>query len=188
MRLPCIVRSPLHRKRNTTCDGLITWADITPTVLHFAGAYQDPESFHGRSFKDIIDQEEPENWREEIYAAHTFHEITNYYPMRVLRTKKYKFIWNIAWKLDYPFAKDLWQSASWQGALRRQLKDFGARSIKDYIHRPRFELYDLEADPNEINNLADHAEYRQLVREFADKLRVFQEQTKDPWLHKWTYE
>ncbi len=190
MRLPCIVRSPLHRNRGTTCDGLITWADITPTILDFAGAGPGPDGgdIHGRSFRGIIDQESPTGWREEIYASHTFHEITNYYPMRVLRTKRHKFIWNVAWKLDYSFASDLWESASWQAALRENAERFGARSVDAYVHRPRFELYDLEQDPDEIVNLAGRPEYEGLVGEFAAKLRKFQEDTGDPWLHKWTYE
>lgn len=178
----------MHRKRGTTCDGLITWADITPTILDFVGLYENPESFHGRSFKGIIDEEKPQDWCDEIYAAHNFHEITNYYPMRVVRTKRHKFIWNIAWKLDYSFAADLWNSASWQGALRDGLNTFGARTMNAYIHRPRFELYDLQADPNEVINLADRPECRELVKSFIEKLKRFQDKTKDPWLHKWTYE
>jgi N-sulfoglucosamine sulfohydrolase len=87
-----------------------------------------------------MDQETPVGWRDEIYASHSLHEITNYYPMRVVRTKKYKFIWNIAWKLDYSFARDLWESASWQGVLRDGLGRFGERTVDAYIHRPRFEL------------------------------------------------
>jgi len=188
MCLPCIVRSPLHQNRGTSCDGLVTWADITPTVLDFAGLYAQPEDFHGRSFRGIIDEESPEEWREEVYAAHTFHEITNYYPMRVVRTKEHKFIWNIAWKLDYSFASDLWRSASWQGALRDGLKELGARTVDAYVHRPRFELYDLEADPNEAANLADSPAHAGLVDSFCQKLKRFQEETRDPWLHKWTYE
>ena len=188
MRLPCIVRSPLHGRQGITSDALITWADITPTVLDLAGLYHDPEQFHGRSFKGILDRESPEDWREEVYAAHTFHEITNYYPMRVLRTKRWKFIWNIAWKLDYSFAADLWASASWQGVLRNDLEHFGARTVDAYIHRARFELYDLENDPDEIENLAERPEYAEMVEGFCNKLRAFQQETEDPWLHKWVYE
>ena len=188
MNLPCIVRSPRHRNKGTTCDGLVTWADITPTILDFAGLHAEPDSFHGRSFTGIIDQQTPGNWREEIFASHTFHEITNYYPMRVVRTKRFKFIWNIAWKLDYSFASDLWASASWQAALRDNLKSFGTRTVDQYIHRPRFELYDLEADPDEVVNLAGKPQYDGLVQELAEKLKDFQEKTRDPWLHKWTYE
>jgi N-sulfoglucosamine sulfohydrolase len=193
MCLPCIVRSPgqgapPQRGEGLANDALITWADITPTVLDFAGLYQNPERFHGRSFVDILDQPSPEGWRDEIYAAHTFHEITNYYPIRVLRTKRWKFIWNIAWKLDYSFASDLWASASWQGVLRDGLTHFGARTVDAYLHRARFELYDLENDPDEIENLAGRPEYAEMVESFCEKLRTFQQKTEDPWLHKWIYE
>jgi len=188
MNLPCIVRSPLHRNRGATCDGLITWADITPTILDFAGATPDPDSMFGRSFRGIIDEETPENWREEIFAAHTFHGIRNYYPMRAVRTKRYKFIYNIAWKLDYPFASDLYWSSSWQGALRDGATHIGLRTIDAYHHRPRFELYDLSADPHELNNLAAAPEYADLVEQFCGKLKAFQQQTQDPWITKWTYE
>ncbi|MCD6350853.1 MAG: sulfatase [Armatimonadetes bacterium] len=165
--LPLIVKSPLHSARGATCDGLVTWADLTPTILDFAGAYDDPEAFHGRSFKDIIDHPSPTDWREEVFTAHTFHEITNYYPMRVVRTKRYKFIWNIANPLTYSFAADLWASASWQGVLRRGLTTFGKRSVEAYLHRPRFELYDLQEDPHELVNLADKPEYAGMVEDFC---------------------
>lgn len=188
MALPCIVCSPLHKNRGTTCDGLITWTDIAPTILDTAGVNIAEGSFHGRSFSGILDEISPSAWREEVFASHTFHEITNYYPMRVVRTKRYKFIWNIAWKLDYSFASDLWESASWQAAVRRGATNFGARSVEAYIHRPRFELYDLRVDPNEVNNLAERNECDELVRTFIDRLKVFQKETNDPWFHKWTYE
>ena len=188
MALPCIVRSPMHDSRGSTCDGLITWADITPTILDIAGMDVPVSEFHGRSFAGILDHLSPTDWREEIFASHTFHEITNYYPMRVVRTKRYKFIWNIAWKLDYSFASDLWSSASWQANIRSKSSQFGARTVDAYIHRPRFELYDLEADPDEVVNIADNAESKGLVLSFIEKLKDFQERTNDPWLHKWTYE
>lgn len=188
MALPCIVRSPLHDSRGTTCDGLISWTDITPTILDIAGIDIADACYHGRSFAGILDQQSPKNWRDEVFASHTFHEITNYYPMRVVRTRRYKFIWNIAWKLDYSFASDLWASASWQAALRNESRSFGARTVDAYIHRPRFELYDLERDPDEVENLAGNAECKGMVLSFIEKLKAFQERTNDPWLHKWIYE
>jgi len=188
MNLPCIVKSPLHGNRGGACDALVTWADLTPTIVDFAGAYDDPAAFQGRSFKDVIDQESPTDWRDEAYVSHTFHEITNYYPMRVVRTQKFKFIWNIAHPLTYSSASDLWRAASWQGALRDGLERFGQRTIEAYLHRPRFELYDLEQDPEEVVNLAEKPECAELVADFCAKLRAFQEETNDPWLHKWEYE
>lgn len=188
MRLPCIVRSPLHQTRGGVCAGLVTWADLTPTILEFAGLHENPEQFFGQSFARIIDVENPADWRGEIYAAHSFHGITGYYPMRAVRTRRHKFIWNIAWKLDYPFASDLWNAASWQAALRAGTAQCGARPVENYLRRPRFELYDLENDPDEINNLAGLSGSQALVEDFIVKIKQFQADTDDPWLHKWTYE
>ncbi|MCK5805470.1 MAG: sulfatase [Lentisphaeria bacterium] len=188
MNLPCIVRTPQQQRRGITCDGLTTWTDITPTILDFAGVDAADREFHGDSIRPILEQEHPQDWREEIYAAHTFHEITNYYPMRVVRSHKYKFIFNIAHGLQYSFASDLWRCATWQGARRDGLETFGTRTVDAYLHRPRFELFDLENDPDETVNLADDPAHTALVLEFCEKLQDFQARTNDPWLHKWEYE
>jgi N-sulfoglucosamine sulfohydrolase len=108
--------------------------------------------------------------------------------MRVVRTRRYKLIWNIAHKLDYPFASDLYASTTWQDILKRGEEVYGKRSIKAYIHRPKFELYDLQNDPDEINNLADDGEYAQGLEKLKDKLESFQQRTRDPWILKWKYE
>lgn len=187
MQLPCIVKSPLHNNRGTKCDALVSWYDLTPAILDFAGAYNKPEEFFGDSFKSIID-EEVCDWRNEVYASHTFHEITNYYPMRVIRSKQYKFIWNIAHKLDYSSAGDLWESASWQQVIRDNSETFGRRTVNAYLHRPQFELYDIENDPDELENLSGIPEYAELVACFCEKIKTFQKDTNDPWLHKWEYE
>ena len=64
----------------------------------------------------------------------------------------------------------------------------GQRSVEAYLHRPRFELYDLEADPHEIHNLADDKASAATHAELQAKLRAFQQRTKDPWISKWKYE
>ncbi len=188
MNLPCIVRPPGPRRANRTCDALVTWCDLTPTFLAAAGLDDGPAAFHGDSFLHLVDQAHPSDWREEVYAAHTFHEVTNYYPMRVVRTQRHKFIWNLASPLTYSFASDLWACATWQGVVRNQLSDYGQRPVDAYLHRPRFELYDLQADPGETVNLAARPECAALVAQFCAKLKAFQERTNDPWLHKWEYE
>jgi len=187
MRLPCVVRNPYQKRRGVVCNAMINWADITPTILDFTGATPGEPDFHGRSFLSVLDRENPDGW-DEIYASHTFHEITMYYPMRVLRTRRYKLIWNIAHGLDYPFASDLWASRTWQGVLKSGETHYGKRAIEAYIHRPKFELYDLENDPDEVKNLADDPDYAKILDELKGKLKAFQERTKDPWILKWEYE
>lgn len=186
LRLPCVVRDPRRETQGVTCDAMVSWADITPTLLDYAGALPENTAFHGRSFRAVL--EGAANGWDEVYASHTFHEITMYYPMRVVRTRRHKLIWNIAHGLPYPFASDLWDSKTWQAVKARGLTHYGKRSVAAYIHRPRFELYDLENDPDELVNLADDPAHAAILKELQGKLRAFQERTKDPWILKWDRE
>jgi len=111
-----------------------------------------------------------------------------YYPMRVVRTRRHKLIWNIAHGLEYPFASDLWASSTWQGMLERGETRYGRRSIQAYLDRPKYELYDLEQDPDELHNLADDPGHAALLRDLAGRIKAFQENTQDLWQVKWVHE
>jgi len=187
MRLPCIVKRPRGKNKGITCDALINWADLTPTILDFAGATPNENTLQGRSFKPVLEQEHPKGW-DEVYASHTFHEITMYYPMRVVHQRRYKLIWNIAHGLDYPFASDLWAASTWQATIKNNRKYYGKRTVEAYLHRPKFELYDLENDPDEIKNLAGDPKHQEILDDLKAKLKAFQKRTNDPWILKWDYE
>jgi N-sulfoglucosamine sulfohydrolase len=215
MRLPLIVRSPDQKSRGGVTDAMVSWADLTPTILDFAGvkvvpgppavamAAPDipdrrpakvkdggdvpPYRFHGRSFLATLDTPKTTGW-DEVYASHTFHEITMYYPMRVVRTRQHKLLLNIAHPLPFPFASDLHASATWQSIEKDLETRFGKRRIQDFIHRPRYELYDLVDDPDEIKNRADDPQYAEFLKDLQARLKTFQEQTFDPWVVKYKYE
>lgn len=188
MRLPCIVRNPYEKRRGVEVSAMVSWVDLTPTILEFAGAKGPEYPLHGRSF--LADVGDPDAvGPDQVFASHTFHEVTMYYPMRVLRTRRWKLIWNIASPLPFPFATDLWESPTWQAALRGgDEAPYGVRTVRAYVHRPRFELYDLQKDPNEATNLADLPEHAERLADLKRRLRAEQERTRDPWLLKWTYE
>lgn len=187
MRLPCVVRDPSTPDRGGVCDAMVSWADITPTLLDYAGAVPKRPQYSGRSFRSLLEGGATGDW-DEVHASHTFHEVTMYYPMRAVRTRRHKLIWNIAHGLEYPSATDLWESRTWQAVLSRDIKQYGKRSVDAYLHRPKFELYDLERDPDEVVNLADDPDHAGTLRDLQEKLRAFQEQTGDPWLLKWKRE
>lgn len=193
MCLPLIVRSPGAEKRGLRTDAMVSWTDITPTILSFAGAdlanlLPDGYRFHGRSFLETLDEEHPAGW-DLIHASHTFHEITMYYPMRVIRTRSFKYILNLASGLSYPFASDLWESPTWQSVHRMgEGAIYGPRTVRDFLHRPRHELYRIDRDPLESTNLADNPEYRAELIRLQAGLRGFQEETGDPWVVKYEHE
>jgi N-sulfoglucosamine sulfohydrolase len=215
MRLPLIVRSPDQKTRSKTTDALVSWADVTPTILAFAGvkevpgppavgqpgpeiperpavrkgklAKPKPYEFHGRSFLGVLDTPRAAGW-DEVYASHSFHELTMYYPMRVVRTQRHKLVLNLAHQLPFPFASDLEASATWKSVPKGADARYGRRLVRDFLQRPRYELYDLEADPHEVRNLAGDPKNAAVLRELQSKLKAFQQRTGDPWVVKYRYE
>ena len=217
LRVPFVVRNPYEPKRGVKHEALVSHIDITPSLLDFAGGldkeknrpkrfvnakkfWEDhPEvakdnlgpnldAYHGKSWLSILGDGKAEHW-ETLHASHTFHEIQMYYPMRVVRDKQYKLIWNIASPLPYPFASDLWTASSFQAQYRKSLDaPYGQKTVGEYIHRPAFELYRIDEDPNEATNLAGDPAYTEVLRQYQEKLRAFQKEMDDPWILKWEYE
>ncbi|MBW7998181.1 MAG: sulfatase-like hydrolase/transferase, partial [Candidatus Glassbacteria bacterium] len=186
--MPMLVRCPsLGLPGGSVCDAMVSFTDLVPTILDWTGARGPDYELPGRSFLPVIGERNPAGW-DEIFCSHTFHEIQMYYPMRSIRTRKYKYILNLAHKLDFPFASDLFYSDTWQAILTRQEPMLGVRSVDAYIYRKREELYDLENDPDEVVNLAGDPARRAALTELRGRLKAWQEATDDPWLVKYTYE
>ncbi len=187
IKLPCIVKDPRSGLKGKVNNAMISWADLTPTILDFAKIKVNDKDFHGRSFASILGKKNPKGW-DEIYASHNFHELTMYYPMRVVRDGDFKLIWNIAHGLDYPFASDLWAASTWQGIYRADAEYYGNKKVVDYLKRAEFELFNLAVDPEEAHNLADDPEHAERLQKLKDKIKDFQVKTRDPWQIMWANE
>ncbi len=216
LRVPFVVRNPYEPKRGVKHEALISHIDITPSLLDFAGGldprtnrpkqFVEPKSlwsgsevaadnlgpkiaaYHGKSWIPILGDAKAEHW-DTIFASHTFHEIQMYYPMRAVRDREWKLIWNIAHPLPYPFASDLWSASSFQSQYRKSLDaPYGKKTVGEYIQRPAFELYHISEDPDETTNLASDPEHGEVLRRYQEKLKALQKELKDPWIQKWEYE
>ncbi|HJZ54075.1 MAG TPA: sulfatase [Gemmataceae bacterium] len=181
VHLPLVIRRP-GQKSGVVCSAMASWTDITPTILDWTGV-KPPANLPGHSLLPVLEQEKPEGW-DVVYGSHQFHEVTMYYPMRMIRTRTHKYILNLANILEYPHASDLWGSETWQGILKRGDKMMGQKSVDAFLHRPKEELYDLTADPNELKNLAADPAQAKLLDEMRTKLAAWRKQTNDPWLIK----
>lgn len=215
MHSPLIVRDPYQKSRGLETDAMVSWVDLAPTLLDFAGVLdQDTGTvksevlgdlpqpidgqktgdtkrgqMHGRSFLPILSSPDKTDGWDSVYASHTFHEIHMYYPMRVVRERRMKLIWNIAHPLPFPFATDLWAAPTWQAQYRLGMDaPYGAKTVGSYIQRPEFELYDLDSDPHEGTNLANDPSFAKELERLKRKLKAFQRQSDDPWISKWEYE
>jgi N-sulfoglucosamine sulfohydrolase len=182
IHLPLIMAGP-SIPAGRTSDALVSYIDLTPTILDIAGAklptYKQTKLI-GKSLMPIARGDDTKG-HDAVFGSHQFHEITNYYPMRAIVTDRYKLIVNLEHELTYPFASDLWGSPSWQYVRTHKLKMMGTRSVESYLHRPLEELYDLTSDPDELKNLANDPSQAKTLADLRARLRAWQIETTDPW-------
>jgi len=183
VHLPLLVYRPGQRV-GVANPNLVSFTDLLPTFLDVAGADAAPGKRRGRSLLPILEAARMQPGWDIVFGSHTFHEITNYWPTRFLRTPRHKYHRNVAWQLDFPFSGDLYGSLSWEGIRRSDPVMIGQRPLRDYVRRPPEELYDLEADPQEVHNLAEAPEHAERLADFRHRMEAWQRQTRDPWLYR----
>jgi N-sulfoglucosamine sulfohydrolase len=182
LRLPLILRAPGRSKPGMVTQAMASWVDILPTAVDWAGAKLPSYPVHGRSLLPAVESESAPG-PDEVYFSHTFHEITMYYPMRGVRTRRYKYIRNLFPELEFPHASDLYGSKTWQSVIAAgETAMVGKRPVGQYLHRPAEELYDITQDPDEVVNLAGKPEHKATLEELRAKVTAYRKQTKDPWL------
>jgi N-sulfoglucosamine sulfohydrolase len=182
MRLPLIVRSPSQTRRGLVNNAMVSWVDLLPTIIDWAGAKLPEYPVHGRSFLPALEQENPQSW-DHVFASHTFHEITMYYPIRGVRTRQYKYLNNLFSEVEFPQASDLFASGTWQSVRKAgEAAVLGQRKASKYLHRDPEELYDVIADPQEVSNLVNSASHRQALERLRVQVKRFRKETEDPWL------
>jgi N-sulfoglucosamine sulfohydrolase len=182
IHLPLIVSSPEQTKRGVRNLAMVSWIDILPTILDWSRApAATTQLLPGRSILSILEQADPSGW-DRVFASHGFHEIQQYYPMRALRTREYKYIVNLAAPLEFPIAGDIASSPTWHAIAARPAVGLGTRTTQAFLHRPPEELYDLRQDPAEVHNLAADPAHRAVLERMRAELTKFRADTKDPWL------
>lgn len=168
-RVPMVVRWNGHVKAGTRTDAMVSWVDVLPTLVQLAGG-KTPEGIDGISFSSLFGVGTGAAGRKEIFTTHNNDGRVNVYPMRSIRTDRWKYIENLHPDWTYTTHIDLKVMRtdsgayfpSWRDAAE---KDPAAKTIVDsYYKRPAEELYDLQADPDEQVNLAGDRRY---ARELA---------------------
>lgn len=187
VQLPLIVKAPGQQIQGAIEEPLISWVDITPTVLDYAGVKAPGVEFNGQSFRPWLEGESPAGF-DRVFGSHTFHEITMYYPMRMIRTPRYKLIWNIAWQLPYPTGWNVYDSSTAEALRSPDVLYLGQRKKSAYYQRAKIELYDVIRDPDEVSNLAGNPVYAEIEEDLYSQLVSFMEDTDDPWRIKLIHE
>ncbi|GAB5562389.1 MAG: sulfatase [Synoicihabitans sp.] len=150
MRIPLVIHDPripeTHRQSQRSQFALSI--DIAPTVLELAGL-EIPDHMQGRSLVPLLSHDsevENLNWRSSIFLEST--TIVQGYPaMEAVRTDRFKYIRYFDRKKQYPLHAD---------ALMASIR--GEEPIFE-------ELFDLQNDPQERQNLASDPDHRKTLLE-----------------------
>lgn len=183
-RVPLVVRWKGQVKAGTHTDAMVSWVDILPTLVQVAGG-KPSSDLDGRSFAAALRPEGGFKGRSEIFTTHNNDGNVNVFPMRSVRTERWKYIVNLKPEYTYTTHIDQWASRldsggyfpSWRLAAENDPK---ARAIVDaYYRRPPEELYDLAADPDEKTNLAEDPRYQSELKQLRAKLAAWRVQQGD---------
>ena len=151
----------------------VTHVDFVPTVLDMLGI-EKPQNLQGRSYWNLL-RGDTYNPSEYVFSEKTYH--TYYDPMRAIRTDRWKLIANFEFAPTIETPPDYLSNA----------KGYPETSIAldipyTEMYHPLFELFDLEQDPLEQNNLAEDPDHAGIRDDLARRLRDWMEETGDPLL------
>lgn len=185
-----LISSPLHKTRwHQVTQTMTSQLDLVPTFLDWLGLSQqnfdsnDINPLTGRSLLPILDKE-PKDTDYSVFGSHNFHEITMNYPMRTVRTKRYKLIHNLNFKSMFPIDQDFYVSPTFQDLLNRTITKTSIpwyKTLRSYYQRDEWELFDLKLDASEVMNVAKKKDYAKILKDLQEKLWNWQVKTNDPF-------
>ncbi|MCX7825994.1 MAG: hypothetical protein N2689_10600, partial [Verrucomicrobiae bacterium] len=111
-------------------------------------------------------------WREFLFTEMNFHEPQMFRGQRTVRDARYKLVLNLV-------TANHGVSASELRAFEKGGVNVGSRSVGTL---PPVELFDLQADPDETNNLADDPAHAAVRQKLEAALQAWREKRADPLL------
>ena len=145
LRMPFVIRYPEGVNPESVNRDIILNVDFAPTFLDYAGV-DVPDQFQGRSFRPLLNGQLPSDWQTSMYYRYWMHLSHHHvYAHYGLRTRRHKLIYYYADALGQP------------GAI-------------DEPKAPEWELFDLDQDPFELNNVYNDPAYADTARELKDEL------------------
>jgi uncharacterized sulfatase len=171
---------------------MVSWIDLLPSLIDAVDG-EVPDQIDGQSFTHLFAQPQSAH-RKRIFTTHDNDGRANVYPIRSVRDARWKYIRNLqpSWiqsDHSYRFRKDdagayFW---SWETAAAANHPD--SLILNRYLQRPGEELFDLEADPDEINNLAVDSRHAATLQRLSGELDAWMQDQNDdgqisvkPWL------
>lgn len=172
LRTPLLIAYHGHIQPGTVCNKLVQNIDYAPTFLDLAGISK-PKDLPGRSLTPIFKAgDKVKGWRNSIY--YHYYDYPTYHMVRKhdgVRTDRYKLIhFYGAGGLDaVKENKYQRQPGTREHGCMTYLTSLGYFEPKDSAVNYN-ELYDLQADPHELNNLYGKPGYEKITKQLQKQL------------------
>ena len=185
MKTAFIVRWPGKVQAGSKSDALIQYADAAPTFIQAAGGNLSAVKLDGISFLDVLLKRE-EGQRKYVYGMHNNIPEGPAYPIRTIRSKDFRYIWNLTPDVEY-FEKHIEKPSAnedvhwWESWKKATATDAHAMEMFNrYRRRPAEQLYKSDADPYEMTDLAGNPEYAAVKAELRKELEKWMGEQGDP--------
>ncbi|MDX1284973.1 MAG: sulfatase-like hydrolase/transferase, partial [Draconibacterium sp.] len=174
----------------------INFPDVAPTFLELAGVEKDAQ-MTGESFADILLSEESgriDESRNFAVLGKERHDLGRMegeqhsvgYPSRAIRTDNYLYVKNYKPHL-WPAGDPEYNYMNVDGSPAKTYLTDLSENDPDYTFyemafglRPAEELFDMEKDPDCVNNLAELPEFKEIKKELAEKMNKVLTAQNDP--------
>ena len=171
-----------------TNDALIMHIDIMPTILDYLNI-DVPATVQGESLRQIFvgDANEIEG-RDYIFGEANSHgpPRNEHYPSRVAFDGRYYYIQNLMHEKEHVLPADLvkeeaWANRSYDATIEaKETHPVQYRLLKELESgRPAEELYDMENDPGQLENLAGKEEFADIQSRLNRTLEDWRSRTGD---------
>lgn len=176
IKTPLIITGPGIAKGSVS-KSLVSSIDISATFLELAGVAKD-KRIQGTSFAAVLKNPAAKT-RDYVFAEHNWHVYQAH--ERMVRWKNWTLIrnafpnkLNLCMESDptYPSGKELWDAHD-AGKLTP------AQSFLLAKPRPSIELYDLDSDPDQLQNLAGQRCHKEIQAQLIALLDTWTTQTAD---------
>ena len=152
LHVPLLIRWPGHINPGQVNTDLVSSLDITATILAAAGIHTG-KPLHGQDLLSPNYQPRPY-----VFAARDKMDNTHD-AMRMVRSKRYKLIHNLMperpWLQLNKYKERMYPMLAEMSILHQQGRLTPEQSIFFSGTKPEYELFDLQNDPHELDNLAD---------------------------------
>ncbi len=157
LRIPFLIRYPRLPVKGRVEDRMVLNIDIAPTILDLAGI-PVPEAMQGESLLPLLQGNPPDDWRSSIFYAY----YDNSWAMKDLPPEQ---------RTDPSFE----YFTAHRVSPHRGVRTGRYKLIEYYKEDGYWELFDLQDDPNELQNLYSEAGRDDLKAELTADLRRLQE-------------